>query len=113
MDGVDKTRTHLKIRASNQVVKGHPMRSGVQGHHQQLQCRVRKRRRRRHINASTRLRHQSTTGAVGQYLPQHGPLNATGLLQARRWTEAVFLQNQIRRAGGGPIKKERAFLFID
>jgi len=64
------------------------------------------------INASIRSGTNQLHGATWEYL-RNTDLNATGFFKPAGGAKPVYIQNQFGAAGGGPIKKNKAFIFID
>jgi hypothetical protein len=64
------------------------------------------------INASIRSGTNQIHGATWEYL-RNTDLNATGFFKPAGGAKPVYIQNQFGAAGGGPIKKNKAFIFID
>ena len=64
------------------------------------------------INASIRSGTNQIHGAAWDYL-RNTDLNATGFFKPVGGAKPVYIQNQFGAAAGGPIKKDKAFLFVD
>ena len=64
------------------------------------------------INATIRSGTNALHGAAWEYL-RNTDLNATGFFKPTGGQKPVYIQNQFGAAAGGPIKKDKAFLFVD
>jgi hypothetical protein len=64
------------------------------------------------INASIRSGTNQVHGAAWEYL-RNTDLNATGFFKPLDNQKPVYIQNQFGAAAGGPIKKNKAFIFVD
>jgi hypothetical protein len=64
------------------------------------------------VNATTRAGTNKLHGAAWEYL-RNTDLNATGFFKPVSGQKPVYIQNQFGAAGGGPIKKDKAFIFVD
>ncbi|HEU0123354.1 MAG TPA: TonB-dependent receptor, partial [Bryobacteraceae bacterium] len=64
------------------------------------------------INASIRSGTNAFHGAAWEYL-RNTALNATGFFKPVNNQKPVLIQNQFGGAFGGPIKKDKAFFFVD
>jgi hypothetical protein len=64
------------------------------------------------INASIRSGTNQLHGAAWDYL-RNTDLNATGFFKPVGSQKPVYIQNQFGGAAGGPIKKDKAFIFVD
>jgi hypothetical protein len=64
------------------------------------------------INASVRSGTNEFHGTVREFL-RNTDLNATGFFKPTGGQKPVFIQNQFGAAAGGPIKKDKLFVFAD
>jgi hypothetical protein len=64
------------------------------------------------INASVRNGTNEFHGTVWEFL-RNTDLNATGFFKPTGGQKPVFIQNQFGAAAGGPIKKDKLFVFAD
>ncbi len=64
------------------------------------------------VNASLRSGTNQIHGTVWEFL-RNTDLNAVGFFQPVGGQKPVYIQNQFGAAGGGPIKKDKIFVFVD
>jgi outer membrane receptor protein involved in Fe transport len=64
------------------------------------------------VNASLRSGTNQLHGTVWEFL-RNTDLNAVGFFQPVGGQKPVYIQNQFGAAGGGPIKKDKIFVFVD
>jgi hypothetical protein len=64
------------------------------------------------INASVRSGTNEVHGAAWDYL-RNTDLNAAGFFKPTGGQKPVYIQNQFGAAAGGPIRKDKSFIFVD
>lgn len=64
------------------------------------------------INVTTRSGTNTLHGAAWEYL-RNTDLNAVGFFKPNGGVKPIFIQNQFGAAAGGPIRKDKMFIFGD